>query len=781
MRSVRSQEICMTKNKFKRALIWQLMAGILSSSLAAMPSLGMSQTRDFVIKDIRVEGLQRTEAGTVFSYLPVKVGDTFSDNSASESIKALFATGFFKDVRIEAEGNILVVIVEERPAIGALEINGAKEFDKDTLKKALKDIGLSESKIFDRALLDRAEQELKRQYLSRGKYAAEVKTEVTPAERNRVTVTFNISEGDTASIKAINILGATAFKEKVLLDQFEQNTGGYFSFFSKSNQYSRQKLAADLETLRSYYLNRGYLEFNIDSTQVQISPNKQDVFITININEGEKFNVGKVTVAGDLLGKDEEFRKLLQLKGGEVFNGQLLSDTQKAISDKMGAFGYAFANVNAAPEVDREKKVVDFTIYVDPGRRVYVRRINIGGNTKTQDEVVRREMRQFESSWYDAEKIRLSKDRINRLGFFKDVNVETPPVEGTADQIDVNVGVTEKPTGNLLLGAGFSSTDKVILSAAIQQQNLFGTGKTLGLELNTSRLNKTIAISQTDPYFTPDGISRSYDVFQRTSNPSVLGLGDYKLTTTGAGVRFGYPISEFERISFGLSYEATNLSVGAAAPTRFKTFVSDFGETSDAILMSVGYVRDNRDSALAPTKGFLRRANTELATPLGEQRFIRTTYQETHYLPIARQYTLGLNGEITFGSGLAGTPYPVFRNVFAGGIGSIRGFQTASIGPRDENGIPIGGSKRMIGNAEFFFPIPGANTDKTFRAFAFTDIGNVFGTGDQLSFAGLRSSYGLGLSWISPVGPLKFSYGRPISKKPEDRTQAIQFTVGTGF
>ncbi|MCE2679731.1 MAG: outer membrane protein assembly factor BamA, partial [Burkholderiales bacterium] len=420
-----------------------------------MPSLGMSQTRDFVIKDIRVEGLQRTEAGTVFSYLPVKVGDTFSDNSASESIKALFATGFFKDVRIEAEGNILVVIVEERPAIGALEINGAKEFDKDTLKKALKDIGLSESKIFDRALLDRAEQELKRQYLSRGKYAAEVKTEVTPAERNRVTVTFNISEGDTASIKAINILGATAFKEKVLLDQFEQNTGGYFSFFSKSNQYSRQKLAADLETLRSYYLNRGYLEFNIDSTQVQISPNKQDVFITININEGEKFNVGKVTVAGDLLGKDEEFRKLLQLKGGEVFNGQLLSDTQKAISDKMGAFGYAFANVNAAPEVDREKKVVDFTIYVDPGRRVYVRRINIGGNTKTQDEVVRREMRQFESSWYDAEKIRLSKDRINRLGFFKDVNVETPPVEGTADQIDVNVGVTEKPTGNLLLGAGF--------------------------------------------------------------------------------------------------------------------------------------------------------------------------------------------------------------------------------------------------------------------------------------------------------------------------------------
>ena len=419
MRSVRLQEICMTKNKFKRALSWQLMAGILSGSLIATPSIGFAQSRDFVIKDIRVEGLQRTEAGTVFSYLPVKVGDTFNDVSASESIKALFATGFFKDVRIEAEGNVLVVIVEERPAIGALEINGAKEFDKDTLKKALKDIGLSESKIFDRALLDRAEQELKRQYLSRGKYAAEVKTEVTPSERNRVTVAFNISEGETASIKAINTLGASAFKEKLLLDQFEQNTGGYFSFFSKSNQYSRQKLAADLETLRSYYLNRGYLEFNIDSTQVQISPNKQDVFITININEGEKFNVGKIAVTGDLLGKDSEFNKLLLLKGGDVFNGQLLSDTQKAISDKMGAFGYAFANVNAAPEINRDKKVVDFTIYVDPGRRVYVRRINIGGNTKTQDEVVRREMRQFESSWYDAEKIRLSKERINRIFVWK--------------------------------------------------------------------------------------------------------------------------------------------------------------------------------------------------------------------------------------------------------------------------------------------------------------------------------------------------------------------------
>lgn len=759
---------------------FRLAAGVLSCSLWLLPIQTHAQSREFVVRDIRVEGLQRTEAGTVFSYLPVKVGDTFTDRSATDSIKALFATGFFKDVRIEAEGDILVVIVEERPAIGELEINGAKEFDKDTLKKALKEIGLSESKIFDRALLERAEQELKRQYLSRGKYSAEVKTRVTPIERNRVSIAVDIKEGQSASIKSIRILGASAFPEKELLAQFELNTGGLFSFFSKSDRYSRQKLSGDLEKLRSYYLNNGYMEFSIDSTQVQISPNKQDVYITINVKEGDRFSVGKVQLAGDLLGREEEFNKLIKIKSGDVFNGQAFTDLQKAISDRMGGFGYAFANVNAAPDINREQRKVDFTVYVDPGRRVYVRRINIGGNTRTQDEVVRREMRQFESSWYDAEKIRLSKDRLNRLGYFKEVNIDTPPVEGTSDQIDVNVAVAEKPTGNLLLGAGFSSTDKLILSAGIQQQNLFGTGKTLGLEFNTSRLNRVIALSQTDPYFTADGVSRSYDLFQRTSNPSVLGLGDYRITSTGAGIRFGYPLSEFERITFGTSYEQTDLSVGEFAPTRFKRFVNDFGEKSDAVLLSVGYGRDNRDSVLAPTRGFLRRINTEVTVPVLEQRFIRTTYQETHFFPIGSKYTLGLNGEMTFGSGLGGKPYPVFRNVFAGGIGSVRGFQTASIGPRDENGIPIGGSKRIVGNAEFFFPIPGS-FDKSFRMFAFMDVGNVFTPDQSINFADLRASTGIGLSWISPVGPLKFSLGRPLNSKPGDRTQTIQFTVGTGF
>ncbi len=751
-----------------------------ATCLAGLPISSYAQLEPFVVKDIRVEGLQRTEAGTIFSYLPVKVGDTFTDRSATEAIKALFATGFFKDVRIETDQDILVVIVEERPAIGSLEIEGAKEFDKDTLKKALKEIGLSESKIFDRALLDRAEQELKRQYLSRGKYSAQVKTEIKPTERNRVTVSFIINEGETATIKSIQIFGNHAFKEQDLLSQFELNTGGFFSFITKSNQYSRQKLSGDLEKLRSHYLNNGYLEFNIESTQVQISPNKQDMFITININEGEKYRVGQVAITGDLLGREPEFKKLILLKEGDIFNGQLLSDTQKAITDHMGAFGYAFANVNVTPDINREKRLVDFNLYVDPGRRVYVRRVNIAGNTRTKDEVIRREMRQFESSWYDAEKIRLSKDRLNRLGYFKDVNLETPPVEGSPDQVDVNVGVTEKPTGNLLLGAGFSSADKVILSAALQQQNLFGTGKTVGIELNTSRLNKTVAISQTDPYFTVDGVSRSYDLFQRTSNPSVIGLGDYRLTTTGAGVRFGFPVSEFERISVGASYEATDLSVGVNSPTRFKTFVRDFGAESNAILLSLGYSKDTRDSALVPTRGFNRRITTEFATPLGEQEFIRSTFQETHYFPIAKSYALGLNGEISMGAGYGNTPYPVFRNVFVGGIGSLRGFQTASIGPRDENGIPIGGSKRLIGNAEFFFPIPG-NIDKTFRMFSFIDVGNVFTSDQQISLSGLRASYGLGLSWISPIGPLKFSFGRPISRKPEDRTQTVQFTVGTGF
>jgi len=735
----------------------------------------------FVVKDIEVEGLRRTEAGTIFSYLPIRVGDTFTDEKALQAIRSLFATGFFEDVKLSAKGDVLVVTVVERPAIASIEINGTKEFDKDTLKTALKGIGLGESLIFDRSLLDKAEQELKRQYLSRSKYGAQVQTRVDELARNRVAITFNVDEGESASIKQLKILGNKDFSEKELLEEFQLGTTGFMSWYSKNDQYSRQKLSGDIEKLRSFYLNRGYADFNIESTQVQIAPNKQDVFITLTVKEGDRFVFGDIELSGEMLGREDELKPLVQAQKGETFNGEKLTDSTKAIQDRLGNYGYAFAIANVIPELDREKKVVNITIAVDSGKRVYVRRMNVGGNTRSKDEVVRREFRQFESSWYDSRKIQLSKERVDRLGYFSKVEIETLPVPGTSDQIDVNMEVEEKPTGNLLLGAGISSTDSLVLSAAIQQQNLFGTGKTVGLELNTSRVNRTISFSQTDPYFTIDGVSRSFEVYNRRTDPSSLNLGDYIIETTGGGLRFGYPISEFERISFGGGYEGTDLEVGPFSPARFQRYVRDFGNSSYAVLLNAGYSFDSRDSAIAPTRGRVRRLTAEYATPLGDQEFIRTTYQEQVYFPISKQYTLALNGEITGGFGLGGSPYPIFRNVYAGGIGTVRGYRSSSLGPRDADNVPLGGSKRVIGNAEFFFPLPGISKDRTFRAFTFLDAGNVFQSNEKVDFGNLRYSTGLGISWLSPVGPLKFSIGVPLNKEPLDETQRVQFTIGTGF
>jgi outer membrane protein insertion porin family len=440
----------------KKSLLSALIAGLFS-----LPALAF---QPFTVKDIRVEGIQRTEAGTVFSYLPVKVGDTFNDEKAAQAIKALFATGFFRDVRIDVDGDVMVVVLQERPAISTLNFVGLKEFDKDVIIKALKETGIATGRIFDRSLLDKAEQELKRQYLSRGKYAAQITTTVTPLERNRVGINFNIVEGDAAKIRQINIVGAKEFREKDLQALFELTTPGWLTWYTKNDQYSRQKLAADLEKLKSFYLDQGYLEFNVESTQVSISPDKQDVFITVNVNEGERFKVASVKLAGDFSIDEADLRKLVTVRAGDVFSRERLNESTKAIADRLGKEGYAFANVNAAPEINREKRLVDFTIFVDPGKRVYVRRVNVTGNTKTRDEVVRREIRQMESGWYDADKVKASKERVDRLGFFTEVSIETPPVAGTSDQLDVNVNVTEKPTGNLMLGVGTSSTDKLILS-----------------------------------------------------------------------------------------------------------------------------------------------------------------------------------------------------------------------------------------------------------------------------------------------------------------------------
>ena len=745
----------------------------------------------FVIKDIRVEGLQRTEAGTVFSYLPVRVGDTMSDEKAAETIRALFATGFFRDVAVESDGDVLVVVVQERPSIAQVDFTGVKEFDKDTLNKAMRSIGLTEGRIFDRGIADRAEQEMKRQYLSRGKYAAEVTTTVTPLERNRVSVNFTVVEGDTSKIRNISVIGAKAFSESQLRGLFNLREPGWLTWYSKADQYSRQKLSADLETLRSWYQDRGYLEFNIDSTQVSITPDKKDIYITVSITEGEKYTVSDVKFDGQMLIPEAELRKLLAIKPGDVFSRARVTESTKKITDRLGNDGYAFANVNAAPELDKEKRQAAFTFIVDPGRRVYVRRVNVAGNSRTRDEVIRREMRQMESAWYNAESVTRSKQRIDKLGYFSDVNVENPAVQGTTDQVDVNFTVVEKPTGNVLLGAGFGSGSGLILSGSIAQQNIFGSGKHVGVQISSGKLNSVYSFNYTDPYFTEDGVSLGYDIYHRKIDAQRAGQGQYVVGTTGTNARFGVPISELDTIQYGVGYEDSTITVfPGLSPLFYTDYVARFGSHSTAVTGNVGWVRDGRDSLIYPTKGVLQRAFVDGAVPLGTMRYYRSNYQYQQYIPVTREYTFMWNAEFGYGGGYGGKELPFFKNYYAGGVSSLRGYRTNSVAPRDANNDPRGGTQKVLMNVEFLFPFPGLANDKSVRMSTFIDAGTVIDpkaqpVGGYRNFdsfrTGMRASTGLGLAWVSPFGPLKFILAAPLSRSKIDQRQVFQFTFGGVF
>ncbi len=734
----------------------------------------------FKVQDIRVEGLQRVEPGTIFASLPLRVGDDYNDEKGAAAIRALFALGLFKDVRLEAVGNVLVVVVEERPTIADVEFAGTKEFDKDTLKKAMRDVGLAEGRPFDKALADRAEQELKRQYINKSLYGAEVVTTVTPIERNRVNLTFTVTEGEPAKIKDIRIVGNQAFSESTLKGLFDQDTGGWMSWYTKSNRYARAKLNADLETLRSYYLTRGYLEFRIDSTQVAISPDKQDISITVNITEGPRYVVSGVKLEGNYLDRDDEFKSLITIRPGEPYNADKVTETTKAFTDHFGNFGFAFARVEAVPEIDRENNRVALVLHAEPSRRAYVRRIQVSGNDRTRDAVVRREFRQYEASWYDGDKIKLSRDRVDRLGFFTEVNVETQDVPGSPDQVDLVIHVVEKPTGSLQLGAGFSSAEKVSLSFGIKQENVFGSGNYLGVDVNTSKYRRTLVLSTTDPYFTQDGISRTLDFYYRTAKPYQYQGGDYELVTAGTSVRFGVPFSETDTVFFGGGVERTHIKSGTNIPAAYLAYAREFGESSWAVPLTIGWSRDNRDSALAPNSGRYQRLNTEWSVA-GDARYIRGNYQYQQYIPLSKQYTFAFNGELGLGKGMNGQPFPVFKNFYSGGLGSVRGFDQGTLGPRDVTGASLGGPKKITLNAELIAPFPGAGNDRTLRWFAFVDAGNVYGENDSWEMSELRASAGLGLSWISPLGPLRLAYAQPVRKFAGDRIQKLQFQIGTSF
>ena len=748
----------------------------------------------FTISDIRVEGISRTEPGTVFSHLPFRAGDEYTAGKGTRAIHALYASGLFRDVTLTQDGDVLVVHIVERPAVATIETSGIKAFDKDAVEKSLRDVGMAEGRIFDQAVLERADQELRRQYLARGYYGVSVKTTVTPLERNRVRITISVDEGRASSISAIRFVGNKTFDNDELADLMQLGVPNWFSWYTKRDLYSREKLAADLESIRSFYMNQGYLDFKIDSVQVSIAPNKSDVYVTINMTEGEKYTVNDVRLTGDLLGLDSELQALITLEKGEMYNAEKVKNVSSAITDKLATLGYAFATANASPISDAQRRTVDIVYTVDPGRRAYVRRVNITGNNRTRDEVIRREVRQYEAAWFNSDLVKLSRDRIDRLGYFESVTAEPKPVPGTRDQVDLEVNVKERPTGSISLGAGYSTSEGIILSAGFAQNNVFGTGNSVSVDVNTSKSQRTIALSVVQPYITPEGISRSWDVYDRSVDLKELEVADVKYDTRGFGVSWGIPFTELDRVFLGGRFEMTDVKSNANSPWRYQNYEDKYGDNPMTVALTLGWSRDSRDNSLAPTRGVYQRLNGEFALPGFDIQYYKATYQYQQYIPLSRTWTLAFNGEVGWGDVYGKTDeFPFFKNFYAGGIGSVRGYNSGSLGPKeydpyDGDSDNLGGDRMLTGSIEILAPLPGG--DRTLRVFGFLDAGYVWGyegvgvrqyRRQSMSLSDLRYSTGIGVAWISPLGPLKFSIAAPLNDKDGDDIQRFQFQIGTGF
>jgi outer membrane protein insertion porin family len=768
-------------------------------SLGLLVAMAQAHAAAFVVRDIQVEGLQRISAGTVFNYLPVQVGSTVSEKDYPDIIRALFKTGFFTDVNLERKGEVLVITVTERPAIAEVKITGNSDISTDDLKKALTGVGLAEGRVFDRALLDKVEQELLRQYYNRGQYAVQIKSQVQPLERNRVAVTIEIAEGAVASISQITIVGNKAFTEKELLSQMQSSTPGWFSFFTKDDQYSKQKLAADIETLRSFYLDRGYLKFNVDSTQVSITPDKKDVYITLNITEGEPYTVADVQLSGNFgVVAEPDLRKLITLKPGDTFSRAKLTETAKAIGERLGEEGYAFANVNAVPRVDDETRKVALNFVVDPGKRVYVRRVNFQGNIKTQDEVLRRELRQTEGSWFSTKDIERSKTRLQRLDYLESVNLETPAVPGASDQVDANFTVVERPSGSLMFGIGYGQESGILLNASVTQNNFLGTGNQLSLVLNNSDSGQNYNISYNNPYYTPDGVSRGFRVFYREIDSSETNTADYILNSYGAQVTFGFPLNEFDTLRLSPGYEHLWIDTFGCGtdepitsnrtPPEICEYLRQNGDTYNEFKLNASWARDSRNRVIFPTSGYLNQLAAEIAIPGSDAEFFKLNYRGIAYFPLARWLTWTVGGEVGYGDGYGDTDgLPFFENFYAGGLRSVRGYKANTLGPRyyqqgdlpgDPTGDPKGGAFKTVASTQFLLPAPLLTQSENVRLAAFFDIGNVFATPSDFDANELRYSVGLAGYWISPLGPIVLSVAAPLNDQSGDETEVFQFSFG---
>ncbi|MCC7413041.1 MAG: outer membrane protein assembly factor BamA [Gammaproteobacteria bacterium] len=737
----------------------------------------------FVVEDIRVEGLDRISPGTVFNYLPVKVGDSFDESRSGDAVRALFKTGFFKDISLAHEGNVLVVKVVEREAIGEINITGNKAIKSEELLKGLKDIGLSVGEVYEESTLDKVVQELRRQYYSQGKYGVRLEPDVKPLEGNRVAVNINISEGKAARIKAINIVGNKAYDDGELIDQFKLTTRNWLSFFTRSDQYSRQKLSGDLESLRSYYLDNGYINFNVDSTQVSITPDKTEVYITVNITEGERFTVSEVKLAGELIVPQEDLFEAVTTRKGMIFSRKSVTESSKAVTDRLGEDGYAFANVNAIPDIDEAAKTVAITYFVDPGNRTYVRRITFAGNAKTRDEVLRREMRQMEGSWISTTKVERSKVRLQRLGYFSEVNVETVPVPGTTDQVDVNFTVVERPSGNLLLGLGFSQSQGIIFNTSVAQDNFLGSGKRIEFAFNNSDINRQFVFGYTNPYYTLDGISRGFRVAYQETNASDANITRFDSKIISVGVNYGIPVTEYNFVNVAFDYERTELNADQFfVATIVRDFLNREGNEFDVLRLTAGFAYDTRNDAIFPTEGVLHRVRSEMAVPPGDLNYYKVDYDARWFVPLTRKWTFLLKGRVGWGDSYGKTDeLPFFENLFAGGPRTVRGYKENTLGPEDEFGRAIGGNLLVVGNAEIILPLPFLAELKSVRVTGFIDAGNVYGTHEDFEADKIRMSTGISGVWMSPFGVLTASIAKPFRDQNGDETQPFQFTFGTSF
>ena len=780
-------------------------------SVALLLNASLAHAQGFKIADIRINGLQRVSAGSVFGALPLNVGEQVDDQQLVESTRALFKTGFFQDIQLGRDGDVLVITVVERPSIASIDIEGNKAISTDDLMKGLKQSGLAEGEVFQRATLEGVRNELLRQYVAQGRYSAAVDAEVVAQPRNRVGLKIRIDEGEVAAIKHINVVGNTVFDQTELDDQFTLKTSNWLSFFKNDDKYAREKLSGDLERLRSYYMDRGYINMEIVSTQVSISPDKKQVFITVNINEGTKYTVRDIKLRGDLKVPEDQITALLLVQKGQVFSRKLMTSTSDLITRRLGNEGYTFANVNAVPTPSKDGNTVDIEFVVDPGKRAYANRINFRGNTKTEDQVLRREMRQMEGGWASTYLIDQSKTRLERLGYFKEVNVETPAVAGVDDQVDVNYSVEEQSSGSITASVGFAQSAGLILGGSITQNNFLGTGNSASLGLTRSEYQSKYNIGFTDPYFTKDGVSLGYNAFYNKTDYNDYyddGVSYYSINSYGAGATLGYPINETSRISFGLTAQHDSIEPGTYSADEIYDFIDREGKEFTNFKANLGWSESTLNKGILATRGYSQNLNLMVTVPGSDLSFYKIDYTGQTFLPVSASTSLRFHTKLGYGNGYGSTDgLPFYENYTAGGEGTVRGFESGTLGPRntpatgtyssagqayysDRDTEALGGNIMITGGVEYLFPMPFIKDNKSLRTSLFWDVGSVYSdkcylsttTGcDGVDLSQMASSVGVGVTWYSPLGPLSVNLALPIRKPDDAETQVFQFSMGQTF